>query len=750
MRGVWLGWAALGVCCLPGALARAWVHDARASSGVHVLDGEDVCAPLPAHATPADACAHVRAECAGTLMGSYLALYYCVGVRSEPAWETLRRGAWTAAAAVWLLILFSALGLVASNFFCPNLNVLADRLGMSDSLVGVTFLALGNGFPDVISTFRAMQKDAGSMALGELTGAAVITIAVVCGSIMVFYEFQLPAYVFVRDVGMYAFAVALLLWMLRDNLLGLFEGVVMLLLYVLYVAIVLWGDLWARPQSTSDEQSPLLGDLPRLPTASELEAPQTPHLAKHSLLTAMDVCDLSMRLQVPEARPIHISGELAEHFVDPTWSLRLRHGYLRRMVPSVESWHRTRPELRHSGTSDFEAVPTHAPRLRRLASESGYGTLPATSSRAALSTLAHGPPSAHRQSLPRSESSVEATEDVAAKLAAVPLARGAPSLCLALKIALLPSLTGWQSRSPWNRVVSIVNIPALFVLRLTVPLISTEEFDVHEAFTQLQHYASEWSDSTTCGDDITTAVNEAWARLNQGTLPAVHTHERVEADYVLMALQCAATPPFVLYATGLGTVWHCAACAAIGCLAGVALWRHCAALPGRYEPERLQLYARVRSLVGFGVGLLWVVVTVDQVLALLRTFGYVFGWSEAVLGLTVFAMGNSLGDVLTNLSIARLGHPVMAFTACFASPLTNLLLGTGLAATWLEFADPAHGPYLLRPSAALQLNCATLFIMLSLLLGIIPMNHFRVSRKLGVVFLVGYACVVTLSVVIGA
>ena len=74
---------------------------------------------------------------------------------------------------LWLLVLFSVLGLVASDFFCPNLSSIAAKWGMSDSIVGVTLLALGNGFPDVVSTFRAMDKDAGTMAMGEIMGAAV-------------------------------------------------------------------------------------------------------------------------------------------------------------------------------------------------------------------------------------------------------------------------------------------------------------------------------------------------------------------------------------------------------------------------------------------------------------------------------------------------------------------------------------------------------------------------------------------------
>lgn len=46
---------------------------------------------------------------------------------------------------------------------------------------GVTFLALGNGSPDLFSTFSAMHSNLGSLALGELIGAASFIVSVVAG-----------------------------------------------------------------------------------------------------------------------------------------------------------------------------------------------------------------------------------------------------------------------------------------------------------------------------------------------------------------------------------------------------------------------------------------------------------------------------------------------------------------------------------------------------------------------------------------
>jgi len=71
-----------------------------------------------------------------------------------------------------LAFLFSFIGITASDFFCPNLSTIASVLGLNESTAGVTFLAFGNGSPDVFSTFAALRGGTFGLAVGELIGAA--------------------------------------------------------------------------------------------------------------------------------------------------------------------------------------------------------------------------------------------------------------------------------------------------------------------------------------------------------------------------------------------------------------------------------------------------------------------------------------------------------------------------------------------------------------------------------------------------
>ena len=48
-------------------------------------------------------------------------------------------------------------------------------------------------------------------------------------------------------------------------------------------------------------------------------------------------------------------------------------------------------------------------------------------------------------------------------------------------------------------------------------------------------------------------------------------------------------------------------------------------------------------------------------------------------GITLLAWGNSVGDLVADVVLARRGHAKMAVATCFGSPMLNDVLGLGIA-----------------------------------------------------------------------
>ncbi|KAK4542058.1 hypothetical protein LTR36_007089 [Oleoguttula mirabilis] len=185
-----------------------------------------------------DQCTFIKAHCPDDEAGftAYLELFYCKLPHVKAVGFIIL--------IAWLGLLFSTIGIAASDFFCINLSTIASILGMSESMAGVTLLAFGNGSPDVFSTFAAMSTNSGSLAVGELFGAAGFITAVVAGSMALIRPFHVAKKSFIRDVGFFVVAAAFSMVFLWDGKLHLWECLTMVIFYVFYVTFVVVWHWW--------------------------------------------------------------------------------------------------------------------------------------------------------------------------------------------------------------------------------------------------------------------------------------------------------------------------------------------------------------------------------------------------------------------------------------------------------------------------------------------------------------------------
>ncbi|NXX98160.1 NCLX protein, partial [Centropus bengalensis] len=153
--------------------------------------------------------------------------------------------------ALWLLYLFVILAVTAEKFFCPNLSAISTTLKLShnvaaslvfsltSSLHGVTFLAFGNGAPDVFSAVVAFSNPrTAGLAIGAVFGAGVFVTTVVAGGIALVKPFTAASRPFLRDVIFYMVAVFLTFMVLYLGRITLGEALGYLGLYIFYVFTV--------------------------------------------------------------------------------------------------------------------------------------------------------------------------------------------------------------------------------------------------------------------------------------------------------------------------------------------------------------------------------------------------------------------------------------------------------------------------------------------------------------------------------
>ncbi|XP_040272560.1 mitochondrial sodium/calcium exchanger protein [Bufo bufo] len=179
--------------------------------------------------------------------------------------------------ALWLLYLFIILAVTAEKFFCPNLSAISRTLRLSHNVAGVTFLAFGNGAPDVFSAVAAFSDSrTAGLAIGALFGAGVFVTTVVAGGIALVKPFTAASRPFLRDIVFYMSAVFLTFYVLYRGYVSLPDVLVYLLLYLAYVLVVVLST-WVYQRMRYQLLSAPSLDEPEFRTDTEENSTPTPH-----------------------------------------------------------------------------------------------------------------------------------------------------------------------------------------------------------------------------------------------------------------------------------------------------------------------------------------------------------------------------------------------------------------------------------------------------------------------------------------
>ncbi|KAI3791655.1 hypothetical protein L2E82_05515 [Cichorium intybus] len=146
--------------------------------------------------------------------------------------------------------------------------------------------------------------------------------------------------------------------------------------------------------------------------------------------------------------------------------------------------------------------------------------------------------------------------------------------------------------------------------------------------------------------------------------------------------------------------------------------------------------------IGFLMSVTWTYLTADELVSLLESLGNIIGISPSIIGLTILAWGNSIGDLTANVAMAMYGGAdgtQIAMSGCYAGPLFNVLVGLGFSFVFVSWSSyPVSFVIPEDPNL-----CETIgFLMIGLLwaLVILPKKGMRLDHTLGGGLLVIYLC----------
>ena len=92
-----------------------------------------------------------------------------------------------------LLVVGAALIAYGANLLVDNGTIIAEALGVPESVIALTFVALGTSLPELVTAITALAKGHGALSLGNIIGANMFNLVLVSGVSVVLSPFAVPA-----------------------------------------------------------------------------------------------------------------------------------------------------------------------------------------------------------------------------------------------------------------------------------------------------------------------------------------------------------------------------------------------------------------------------------------------------------------------------------------------------------------------------------------------------------------------------
>lgn len=177
------------------------------------------------------------------LAGFVLFMFYTFSVaQKSPAQDTSDD---KSVIPIWKSLFFVVIGLfclvVGSDLFVSSASSVAEHLGVSQSIIGLTIVAGGTSLPELATSVVAAYKGQSAIAIGNVIGSNVFNILLILGMTAVICPMQIGGITIV-DLSMMLLSVVLV-WFFSYTRFTVekWEGAVLTLSYVVYTGWLLYN-----------------------------------------------------------------------------------------------------------------------------------------------------------------------------------------------------------------------------------------------------------------------------------------------------------------------------------------------------------------------------------------------------------------------------------------------------------------------------------------------------------------------------
>lgn len=167
---------------------------------------------------------------------------------------------------VILLIVGLVLIMFGANYLTDGSAALARRLHISEFIVGLTIIAIGTSMPELVVSVISAIRGSGDMAIGNVTGSNLFNGLLILGITTLIRPVSLTSDNIKKDIPLGILASIVMLVVCCDTLLGSDlhnnigrdEGIIMLLLFIIFICYT----IFSNPQPEFEEVSTVVEQRP--------------------------------------------------------------------------------------------------------------------------------------------------------------------------------------------------------------------------------------------------------------------------------------------------------------------------------------------------------------------------------------------------------------------------------------------------------------------------------------------------------
>lgn len=100
-----------------------------------------------------------------------------------------------------LLVLGAVLIAVGADLLVDNGTLIAQALGVPESVIALTLVALGTSLPELVTAITSLAKGHGALSLGNVIGANLFNLVLVCGVSVSLAPFSIPQSSTIADIN---------------------------------------------------------------------------------------------------------------------------------------------------------------------------------------------------------------------------------------------------------------------------------------------------------------------------------------------------------------------------------------------------------------------------------------------------------------------------------------------------------------------------------------------------------------------